>query len=269
MAKQDTQPEKVAQRAESYPYYGLPQCLKLAEAVKDHGGDRAEVPKSVIAQQLEVSEGSAFGQLVAATKTFGMVDGVRTLRLTDSAKDYFFPTTEHAKRLAKMSFIGMPGTFRFLIDRFDGNRLPGPGILANLLKRECRVPESWASRVASMFLSAAIEADAIDAGGFLRYRSAVHSLESKGRADRESNEQVVNAMFDALPVQPQKHPRAVEAVGHSGRAAAESSIMDVWSHPSGMTVEVPATLTMELWDRLKRHVDSLKPIEAKPPGGPT
>lgn len=267
MAKQKAQPEKAARREAKYPYSGLTLSLKLGEAVKDHGGDRAEVPKSVVAKQLQMGEGSsAFGQLVASAKIFGIVDGVRTLRLTDLGRDYFFPTTETAERVAKLKFLGMPSAFRFLIDRFDGNRLPSVGILSNLVRGECHVPESWTSRVPTMFLSAATEAEVIDGAGYLRYAAALHSAGSPLQAATATDDTIPTPVtVAATPAMPQLKMAA--AAGHSSPPRPEHR---TWTYEDGsdlIRVETPAVLTMEQWDLLSAYVTARKPKTAN--GGPT
>ncbi len=137
-----------------YPYYILPQCLKLGSIVKEHGGERAGVPKSVIAQGLNMDQGASnFSQLIASTKTFGIVEGTSELSLTNISREYFFPTSENGSRMAELEFLVQPTAFYHLIKRFDGSKLPKPTILGNLLGKECGIPASWRIRAAQIFMT--------------------------------------------------------------------------------------------------------------------
>ena len=109
----------------SYPYYPLARCLALATALKECGGNRNDVAKKVLAHRLSISVDSAvLSQLLGAAKTYGMIEGNRSYRLSESGKRYFFPTGDQEKRRAELSFFGKPGAFQQLIKRFDGNVLP-------------------------------------------------------------------------------------------------------------------------------------------------
>src|SRR5205823_598319 len=108
----------------TYPTYGYSHSLKIAAAVKEFGGDRVVVPRSVIANHLGLGDSSsAFYGMVASAKCFGMVDGARELGLTEDGQRYFFPASEDEHRAAELQFFVSPPAFALLAGRFDGNSL--------------------------------------------------------------------------------------------------------------------------------------------------
>jgi hypothetical protein len=243
-----------------YPYNSLGSCLKLAAVIKDHGG--GELPKNVIAEAIGMGDNSpSFYQLCASTKGFGIIEGTRALKLTDLGHDYFFPTTESSARHALLWFIKTPAVFGKLIDRFDGKRLPGANLLANLVNREFGVPPSWAARTASLFISSLGDYELIDDGGFIRYGAAVHKA---GRATAGVTTE--NGSDTALLDQQAAATQSSLAGSMPSRSADSVSPVkagtNVWQFTeAGGTVrlETPDPLPKELWSRLKRYVNVLNP----------
>src|SRR4051812_12085013 len=134
MAKRRKTPTKPAHEKKSlrYPYNHIRTCLQVGSVVKDQGGELAFVPKPVIAKKLGKDEsGSAFSQLVASTKTFGIVEGGIELKLTELGREYFFPVAENSRRAAELEFLSQPAAFQYLLREFDGSRLPAVEMIAN------------------------------------------------------------------------------------------------------------------------------------------
>jgi hypothetical protein len=227
-----------------YPYYPLHLALKVSDAVKELGGARSEIPKSALAKHLAEGEKSAtFQQRIASAKTFGLIEGRGEYLLSEAAKKFYFPTSESDKFGALLDIFSTPPTFKELLQRFDGDKLPSREILGNILHRELGVPESWKERVASFFSHSAQFVGAIDAQGFLRHKAAFHT----------------NIVSDPPPetVVPRSHVRPQVFYG------GESNEVNVWnfSH-AGKTVrlETPAGLDKDLWEKLNSYVQLLKPI---------
>src|SRR5438552_704505 len=149
----DIQPISDAPR---YPLVALQNALGVAEAVADAGGLNADVPKSVIASQLGSSDTSgAFLQRLGSARSFGLIEGRGSYRLTDQAKRYFYPANDRERQRAQLVFLASPTVFNEIIKRFDGSRLPASSMLANILHREFAVSDSWKERVAASFIKAA------------------------------------------------------------------------------------------------------------------
>lgn len=162
--------------ASVYPYTSLAPSLKISDAVKELGGARSPVSKSSLAAHLKESEKSAaFLQRIAAAKAFGLIVGRSEYSLSESAKRYYFPTSEHDKSNAQLDFLSAPLGFRELIRRYDGDKLPSREILSNILQREFAVPESWKERAAAFFENSAQLIGVIDENRFLRVKATQHS----------------------------------------------------------------------------------------------
>jgi hypothetical protein len=184
MAKSSTTDSGQDNGGAAYPYEGLSRCVKLGTIVRDHGGQ--DVPKAVIASEMGIAKDApVLYQVVASAKCFGIVEGSRGLSLTETARDYFFPQSENATRLAELRFFSTPKAFKLTIERFDGGKLPASSILANLMQRQFSVPKSWCGRTAGLFASGAADLGIIDPNGFLRYGVALHSAE-RGTQRNES-----------------------------------------------------------------------------------
>jgi hypothetical protein len=271
MAKQ--QKEDASRPLEAaHPYYSWSKCLELADAVYQSGGDRADVSKGMLAHALQMSEDSAaLTQQISSAKTFGMIEGRGTYRLTDLGQRYFLPTTENESRLAELAFFRAPKAFAALIDRFDGNAIPSSGVLANLLLKNGNVPKSWKDRVAGIFLDAAAQLRVIDASGRLRYEVAVQAA-ARGSYIHPENfptlvrrDRIASENAGSVPVGDAKS-NEVHAKGKEPQAPFHISVPPesnawIFSEAGGtLRVETPDPLPRALWLRLKRYVDMLEPI---------
>jgi hypothetical protein len=158
----------------SYPLYDLAEAAKIAEAVRDLGGGKEPVSKSLLAKQLKYAEsGPSFYQRVTATKAFGLIDGRGSYSLTDLGKQYFYPTTENGKESASVKSLTNPRAFGVLVQKFDGGKLPTIEMMGNIIHAEAGVPVSKKSTVAGTFLRSVQFIGALDSGGFLRCRALV------------------------------------------------------------------------------------------------
>jgi len=167
--------ESEIQQSASYPYVPLQTALAVAEAVKQLGGNKTPVPKSLLASTLKENEkAQSFTFKIAATKCFNLIEGRSAYTLTENAKRYFFPTSDTDKIEASLSFLQSPSGFAEIIKRFDGQKIPESQMLANIFHTQLRVPESWAVRAASFFIRSAQAVGVIDEQGFLRFNAAKH-----------------------------------------------------------------------------------------------
>ena len=124
-------------KGSAYPLFALPECLRIAEAVRDLGGGRDGVPRSVLAQHLRMQESSSsFSQRMGAARAFKLVEGHGTYSLTDVARRYFYPTAENQKTLAALEMLATPLSFSLLLRR---EKSPLSGIALHL--PEAATPE--------------------------------------------------------------------------------------------------------------------------------
>ena len=229
----------------NYPVNGFQNALDLARAVSDSGGANSDVQKSVVAHALKSSANSGgFIQRLSSAKIYGMIEGGRSgYRLSNDAKRYFFPSSDSEKRNALLALFKSAPIFAEIIKRFDGNRIPSPDLLANVLLREFKVPASWKDRVARFFLKAASDIGVLDAQGFLRYDAAKQSV-------------------DHMPATPSSSP-ADEPIDPLPSIRLPEG-MNVWlSALDGKVVKVEASndLTLGLWKKLEAYIQVLKPFE--------
>jgi hypothetical protein len=245
-----------AGRKESiYPLYGLDEALKIAEAVRDMGGSRTSVSKAILAKHLKYAvTGPSFVQRIASAKTFGLVDGWGTYTLTDQAKRYFYPTTESDKTNASLSILSSPSSFRLLIDRFDGVKLPSNDMMGNILHQEANVPISWKDRIASMFVRSAQLLGIIDSDGFMRYGSAMRE---------QSITTIAQVSSEPLFKPSSNHPLAQAPLPNKPMQGDDGNTVWVFRNKNGgqIRLETPEDMSKDLWDKLNAYVQILKPSQ--------
>ena len=230
--------------ASRYPYYPLTAALRIAEAVKDLGGVRTPVKKSLLAKQLSALENSAaFAQQLASARAYGAIEGRGDSSLTETAKKYFFPTAETDKSKALLEMFATPTAFRDLLKRFDGDKLPAREILGNILHRELGIPESWKDRVSALFSNSAQSIGVIDSQGFIRFdaNNAANSnagLPTSTAPWRETQE---------------------DAFGNTTSLAAQPGIV-TWKSKS-ILVQTPEEIDFDTWTKLQSYIQLLKPAE--------
>lgn len=158
-----------------YPCCPLEKCIKVAEVVRDLGGNRQPVSRDLIARQLGAEKSSpTFIQVLGSVKCFGLIESEnKEVKLSSFALELFYPTDASQRRHALLKAISWPKVYEKLVQRFDGNRIPPPDMLANILHRELDVSHSWAPRVGAWFITAVRMVDALDEQGILRYQAAM------------------------------------------------------------------------------------------------
>ncbi len=233
--------------------------MRVAEAVKSVGNGRSDVPKSSLAHSLGISEKSAdFAQKIASCKTYGLIQGKSSFLLTETSREYFFPTESEqaSKKRCLLKFLASPGAYKTLIERFDGTRPPSIDIMGNILHKEFGVPESWRLRVATQFLKSAQFAGTLTIDGYLRFKATMESL---------------GGLSGTLQPPPAPNTEEVPAAslnqknGHKnslGESDSHQNGVIVWKYPCGenfLRLETPETMTKEIWEKLNKYIQVLKP----------
>lgn len=266
MAKKPAKPEanQPAARKGTYPYCLLKTALRVGDLVKSGGGDRVAVPKSVIAEGLEMDQGSSgFVQAIASAKAYGIVDGHTELRLTELGRNYYFPTNDAEKRIAELGFFKSPPTFQFLIEKFDGSVLPGPTMLSNLISREFQINDMWRLRVVRFFASTATELGILDANGRLRYDAARHradngAAQSTPTADMQTTEPIVPAMVPIPQANTVTSGDARMPMTNAPNLPGKTKLY-LFADGAGR-LQTPYPLPQDEWEELKSYVENvLKP----------
>jgi hypothetical protein len=241
-----------------YPYIGSVRSLQLAETIRDLGGTNSEVSKSLIAHRLGVDEQAAtLTQSLSAAKTFGLISGRGTYRITDLAKRCL-STDKAESRRARIEMLKRPTIFEDLISRFDGSKLPANETLVELVKREHKVAESWRNRVVQLFASSIRDAGIVDSGGFLRYSASMLAEEVPAVAVPANESMSARQPTDAAGKPVRMVPQFYEP---QNRPAADPGV-DVWSIKIGnesVRLETSRELSISMWEKLHKYVQVLKP----------
>jgi len=244
----------------SYPYHPLSLCLDIGEAVREIGNAKSEVSKSLLAHRLQVPEKSGeFSQKLASAKCYGIIEGKSAFNLTAVAKSYFFPTNDPdtERKVALLKFFSSPGAFSRLLSKYDGVRPPSLEVLGNVLHQEMGIPDSWKTRIAKFFTRSAEFSGALDSSGFLRHQALLETLAS-GAAIQSRNYSEQSDTYASAPLASvKKHPQVV----------VETPLEDpvgvvVWTYPCDgkrLRIETPENMTMEVWEKLRRYLDVVKP----------
>jgi hypothetical protein len=248
-----TQNDDQARKDAAYPYYDLESSIELAGHIKELGGSKGAVKKSILARKVGLAESTpSFFQKLSAAKTFGIIDGRGEYSLTELGKTYFYPQADGAAATALLSMFAYPPAFQAVINRFDGETLPKTEMLGNIFHQELGVPISWKDRVAQLFARSALYAGIIDANGFLRYDAAT---QTKPVERNEMLEAPVRLPGLVVP------PAAKTVTTPAGYYSSPQTKVK-WVNDQ-ITVETPLKISPELWEQLNAYVQILKPLANK------
>jgi len=230
-------------------------ALKVSDAVKELGGARSAIQKSLLAKHLGESEKSpTFSQRITAAKNFDLISGHGSYSLTEKAKQVYFPTSETGKSSALLAVFESPSAFKELIRRFDGDVLPSREILGNILHRDLNVPESWKERVAAFFVNSAQFVGAIDGQGFLRFKAA----------QQQAPDATVATNGNSPPILRQPVHEGTAAIVRQFYQPRPTEETNVWSFShkgKSVRLETPTELDKHLWEKLSAYVRLLNPDE--------
>ena len=122
---------------------------------------------------------------------------------------------------------------------------------------------SWRNRAASFFINTAQDLGVVDAGNFLRYAAAKHSVGPVlSRSDVEAGENesdraadvIYNDGANTVVMQAKSSPRPAAAANYGG---------NVWVYRDAaggaVRLETPDTLSKTLWEKLTAYVKILEP----------
>jgi hypothetical protein len=248
----------------AYPYYDLEASINFATHIKDCGGSKSPVPKSLLAKQVGLAESTpSFFQRLSAAKAFRIIEGWGSYGLTEIGRKYFYPQSENDKQMAVLTMFVTPTVFSFIVKRFDGEKLPSTEIMGNIVHQEMKVPESWKDRVAQIFARSAQFVGILDAGGFLRYDAAVHTKPHPDATapavptpdTTTASAKAPNISTDPLGVPAELIPTDEAPPGYC-----------VWSFShkgKQIKVQTPENLPQEVWAKLSAYVQILKPTETE------
>jgi hypothetical protein len=247
----------------SYPYHPIALCLDLAKGVREIGNGKQEVSRSLLASHLKIDENAAdFSQKIASTKTYGLIDGRGTFKLTELSMGLFFPTAdpEREKKIALLQAAAQPGAFAALLQRYDGSKPPSQELIGNVLSQQMGIPESWKMRVATFFIKSMEASGALGPDGFLRHAAELEKARQAttgGAAPTgtEPDRKVYNNGATA-------GGRTSGNVGNMTQDESEQLGVIVWKYPykgKSLRVETPEDMSREVWEKLNRYITVLEP----------
>ena len=232
----------------SYPVFDLQTCLEFASAVRELGGSKSPVKKSILAKHVGLAESTpSFFQKLSASKAWGIIDGWGSYQLSELGRTYFYPTSEDAKSRAGLAFLKKPTIFDHLANRFDGDKLPPNNVLGNILHQEFAIPDSWKDRLAGIFVRSAQYLGIIDSVGILRYDASMHEKTVERKV-----------LVETIPDVPDAKERSGDALETPAEGRA------VWHFPykgSYVRLDTPENIAPELCGKLNAYVQVIKPIE--------
>jgi len=148
-----------------YPRASLKNCLELAQAIDDLGGNCST---EMAADKLNKKVSGAFQALVGSAARYGLITSKKG-QLEISAlfrKHKLAYSMEEAEAALTRAFL-TPPLFRNIFNRFEGRELP-VSHFEKLLIREFNVPDQISSRVSKYFLDGAKQCALLGADNQLR-----------------------------------------------------------------------------------------------------
>ncbi|QDT78094.1 hypothetical protein Mal35_15250 [Gimesia maris] len=167
-----------------YPRATLKNCLQLAKAVDELGGDCST---ELAADKLNKKMGGAYQALIASAVKYRLILNKRgQLEVDQLFRDYKLAySAEDEKRALRKAFLSPP-VFDDVYQKFSGKALP-VSHFEKLLIREYGVPDPMGSRVAKYFIEGAKQCGLLGADNKLEAEGAVsEDLPSFDESDSEA-----------------------------------------------------------------------------------
>lgn len=134
-------------KEKDYPTVKFEECIKVANIVKELGG---YATTENIGKALKI-KGGGLARKIASTKRWGLLTGIGELRLTDLAKEIFYPIKEGQQEKAKIKAFMSVELFKSVYERFkDEEKLPSGDLLKNLLVTDYELKERDAITVSNI-----------------------------------------------------------------------------------------------------------------------
>ena len=176
-----------------YPYFSLPEAIKVGEAVQKAGGNSATERELAVALGLSSTQSRGWSYRISSAREFGLIErtgrgSAARIQITDLFMTYAHPGSDAEKRAALMQMMMKPTLYSSLLARYRGAPKPDATGLANVLWREYRLLESVKLDAAKAFLASAEFAGVINNGLI----SPVAQPISPTTTDAGSNEEKVD-----------------------------------------------------------------------------
>lgn len=250
-----------ARSGTSYPYYGLQEALRVAEAVQRAGGN--EATDDDVRKELNLTSKTSRGwsYRVSSAREFGLIERAgraqdARIRITPLYKRYAMPENEAEKRAALMQALSSPPLYKKLLERYRGSPLPSAAGAANVLVREYGLLDSVKQEAAEAFVKSLQFAGAVNLNNIVTL-TATPAADGSASAE-ESVDQAAPppapAPLDKGDTSPQPMRVPAGFIPHVFQLRRELQIV----------VPLPPDLTMKDVERLNRWMQTL-PIEDDSP----
>lgn len=136
-------PEKIIKPKRNFPRYGIEECRKIAEALKQFNAGNPWSPKEIgTSAKLGVAE--RFFYLTAGSRDYGFTIGTREaekIELTDLGRKLVYPKSPEEEAAAIHTAFRNIELLKNVYDYYQGQNLPDIQYLKNTLKTEFGLPE--------------------------------------------------------------------------------------------------------------------------------
>lgn len=199
-----------------FPAFDLEASIKVAEAIRNRGGGRADRAHLATFLDYKTAKSGAFNARLAAARLFGVVEGHgNELSVTPLGERIVAPTYEADATAARVeAFLNVP-MFRKAYEYFKDRQLPPNSGMRNHLQNEHGIPGSQTQRVLRVLMESAAQAHFFKARGGRSHmikpliRDEVDPSDSAGHDDQEQHDE---GSASPTPVQPPSPPASVEQV---------------------------------------------------------
>lgn len=143
----------VVKAKRTFPQFGLEECHRLVNAIKEFNAGNPWSPKE-IAASLNMGTGSNYFYLTAACRDYGLTIGTRDtakIELTELGRNLVYPKTPAMLAEALNSSFRNIVLFQKVYDYYQGGALPEIQYLKNTLKTEFGVDEQFQDEFYELF----------------------------------------------------------------------------------------------------------------------
>ncbi len=135
----ERKPKKSRVTQKIFPLYDIESALKIAKAIKDNFAGKP-TPSLLVADACEISPTSSHWRyLTGASVAYGLTQGVynsKVISLTPLGEQIVSPLQEGDDAIAIIEAIMSPVALGKLYNQYDGNKIPRPDILRNVIQKE-------------------------------------------------------------------------------------------------------------------------------------
>jgi hypothetical protein len=169
----------------TFPQFGLEDCYRLVNAIKEFNAGNPWSPKE-IAAALNMGTGNNYFYLTAACRDYGLTIGTRDttkIEVTELGRNLVYPKSPEQLAEALNAAFRNIALFQKVYDYYQGGNLPEIQYLKNTLKTEFGVEEQFQDEFYELFQKNV---------AYLKTRTGESPLVGKGPAKRGSSSDIAS-----------------------------------------------------------------------------